>query len=329
MENIKVLIVEDEKIVGMYIRDSLESEGYEVIGVLPSGERVIELITNFNPDIVLMDIILKGNIDGIETTELIQKRYNIPVIYITAHTDKSTINRAKMTEPYGYLVKPFNEKELIITIQMALHKHKMYRERYKNKFSSRKPTDKRKEQILDVSLQIISTDGIQKLTIKNITNEMQLTDSAIYKHFKSKSEIIDGLIEKVKNSYEKIHSKITNPDKSSEEKLKALILELGKQYLQNNPLINILFSEKTSKSNNELSNFLQEIKDKNQKLIYDIINTGQEKGEFSDEIEPNYLTSLIYGTVSNIITKWNNIEEFDLKTEIINLEKAIFKLIKS
>lgn len=331
MENIKVLIVEDEKIVGLYIRDSLESEGFEVIDVLPSGEKVIELITKSDPDIVLMDIILKGSIDGIETTELIQKKYNIPVIYITAHTDKATINRAKVTEPYGYLVKPFNEKELVIAIQMALYKHKRHKERYKNKFSSRKPTDKRKEEILEVSLKIIATEGVQKLTIKNITNKMQLTDSAIYKHFKSKNEIVKELEEIIKDSYEKIYNKIVNNNSSPEEKLRKLIFELGKQYLQNNPLINLLFSEKNTKTtNNELNNFIKNIKNENYKLIYSIIDEGQKNGEFSDEIDSDYLTSLIFGTVSNIITKWNeNIEDFDLRKEITNLEKAILKLLKN
>src|SRR5437868_6397247 len=100
-----ILIVEDSFIVAFHLQKTLESEGYTVVGTEASGESALELLEKKKPDLVLMDIMLSGKLDGIETTRIIRSRYNLPVIYITALTDKETIQRAKITEPYGYLTK--------------------------------------------------------------------------------------------------------------------------------------------------------------------------------------------------------------------------------
>ena len=131
MANEKILIVEDEGIVILHIRKALESLGYIVADIVSSGEEAIIKATEIRPDLVLMDIVLKGAIDGIEAADKIRAILSIPVIYLTAHADEGTLQRAKVTEPFGYIVKPFRERDLQIAIEFALYKHKMEFERIK------------------------------------------------------------------------------------------------------------------------------------------------------------------------------------------------------
>lgn len=109
--------------VALHIKKSLEFEGYRVIASLKSGEEAVRFVEEEGvPDLVLMDIMLDGEMDGVEAAGKIREKFNLPIIYLTALTDKKTIERAKITEPFGYVMKPFNEKELHTTIEMALHK---------------------------------------------------------------------------------------------------------------------------------------------------------------------------------------------------------------
>ncbi len=128
MPKAKIFIVEDETIVAMGLKKTLKSLGYEVPGTAMSGESALQKIDKCRPDLVMMDIQLKGNMDGIQTAEEVQRRYNIPVIYLTAFADPETLKRAKLTTPFGYLVKPFQVRELKITLQMALYRGKMERQ---------------------------------------------------------------------------------------------------------------------------------------------------------------------------------------------------------
>ncbi|MGB9978138.1 methanogen output domain 1-containing protein [Methanobacterium sp.] len=125
----KVLIVEDERILAIGMKRKLENVGYTVIGIACSGEEAIENAKETNPDLILMDIVLKGEMDGIEAAQQIINLYNIPVIYLTAYADEEILERAMVTEPYGYLLKPFNINELKANIKMALYKHKLETER--------------------------------------------------------------------------------------------------------------------------------------------------------------------------------------------------------
>lgn len=125
MSKAKILIVEDEHIVAMDIQNRLENNGYQVAGHTDRGEKAVELAEELRPDLILMDISLKGEVDGIEAATWIRKRDNIPVIFLTAFADQSTTDRARLAEPYGFLLKPYEEREVIITIEMALYKHHM------------------------------------------------------------------------------------------------------------------------------------------------------------------------------------------------------------
>lgn len=123
MAKVKILIVEDESIVAKDIQNSLKKLGYHISAVVNSGDKAINEVEENRPDIVLMDIMLKGKITGIEAAKEIKDRFSLPVIFLTAYADDNTLNKAKITEPYGYIIKPFKEKELQTTIEMALYKY--------------------------------------------------------------------------------------------------------------------------------------------------------------------------------------------------------------
>jgi len=124
MSKIKVFVVEDESIVSKDIQNSLTKLGYEVVGSAATGENAIEGIQDSSPDIVLMDIMLKGEMNGIETSEIVRNDFTIPVIFLTAYADEDTLQKAKVTEPYGYILKPFKEIDLHTSIVMAIYKYK-------------------------------------------------------------------------------------------------------------------------------------------------------------------------------------------------------------
>ncbi|TVR33177.1 MAG: response regulator [Spirochaetaceae bacterium] len=124
----RILVVEDEHIVALDIKMHLQKYGYEVPATYPSGEEALAHIEEIDPVLVLMDIRLQGQLDGLETAELIKERYNIPVILLTAYADDQTIERAKASQPFAYLIKPFEERELRTAIVLALFRHQMEQE---------------------------------------------------------------------------------------------------------------------------------------------------------------------------------------------------------
>jgi diguanylate cyclase (GGDEF)-like protein/PAS domain S-box-containing protein len=124
MSKAQILVVEDERIVASDIEKRLKKLGYNVLELVTSGEEAVEKAKNILPDLVLMDIVLKGGMDGISAADTIHTLLNIPVIFLTAYADPDTLSRAKKSEPYGYLIKPFEERELIAVIEIALERHR-------------------------------------------------------------------------------------------------------------------------------------------------------------------------------------------------------------
>jgi PAS domain S-box-containing protein len=121
----KILIVEDEVIISENIKNTLTKKNYEVIGTPVSGAEAIEFVKKYHPDLILMDIMLKGDMDGIKVAESITAEFDIPIIYLTAFADDTTLKRARITEPYGYILKPFEERELYSNIEIAMYKHEI------------------------------------------------------------------------------------------------------------------------------------------------------------------------------------------------------------
>lgn len=123
-----ILVVEDESIVSKDIQMSLKKLGYNVVGAANTGEKAVDLANELKPNLVLMDIMLKGEMTGIDAAAIIKETLNIPVVFLTAYADESTLNKAKVTEPYGYIIKPFKEVDIHTSIEMALYKHEKVNE---------------------------------------------------------------------------------------------------------------------------------------------------------------------------------------------------------
>jgi two-component system response regulator AtoC len=160
----RIMIVEDERITAEDIHDILTHLGYAVTALVSSGADAIREAERTKPDLVLMDIRIKGEMDGIEAAREIRERFDIPVVYLTAHADRETLDRAKLAEPLGYLIKPFQEPELLASIEMALHKQKADQ------------IAKHKGEILSATLQsigeaVISTDMDGLITLMNLPAE--------------------------------------------------------------------------------------------------------------------------------------------------------------
>ena len=127
----KILVVEDEWIIANDIKDALAEMGYRVTTIAASGDDALASVEEERPDLILMDIVLKGKMNGIETARAIRARHDIPVIYLTAYDNQFLVNQAKQTDSFGYLLKPFKNRELHIAIDMALHKKEQERQRAK------------------------------------------------------------------------------------------------------------------------------------------------------------------------------------------------------
>ncbi|ETA68099.1 MAG: two-component system, response regulator PdtaR [Methanolobus sp.] len=124
-KDIKILVVEDESIIALNIKKKLKSFGYTVPALATTGEEAIKMAEITFPDLILMDVRLKGEMDGIRTAEEIRKDFDIPIVYLTAYSDDEILEKAKKTKPYGYIVKPFKANDLRSNIEMALYRHEM------------------------------------------------------------------------------------------------------------------------------------------------------------------------------------------------------------
>lgn len=162
----KILIVEDEILVATDIEESLESLGYTVHGIADTGLKAIKSVENELPDLVLMDINLKGEMTGIEAAKTIIQKHDVPIIYLTANADIDTVNKAKVALPYGYIIKPFTDKDLQTNIEIAIFKFsndvklKMESEQFNTFFDLK---DHAKNQII-----VHAAQGLEKINIDDV-----------------------------------------------------------------------------------------------------------------------------------------------------------------
>ncbi|WP_017652669.1 hybrid sensor histidine kinase/response regulator [Fortiea contorta] len=164
MVQVRVLVVEDEVIVARTIASQLNQLGYIVTGTASSGQTAINKASETKPEVVLMDIILKGEMDGITAASYIREYLDIPVIYLTAYGDDNTLERAKITQPFGYIVKPFTIKDLQIAIEIAILKHRLERELRENR-------DQLETLLNSISDAVIATDERGIVTFMNPASE--------------------------------------------------------------------------------------------------------------------------------------------------------------
>ncbi|MFQ3620017.1 MAG: EAL domain-containing protein [Spirochaetales bacterium] len=171
MSNRRILIVEDEKIIALDLKRRLLEFGYEVLGILAYGEEVLEVAQREKPSLILMDIMLKGEVDGIQAATEIRRNLDIPVVFLTSYSDTETLERAKVAEPFAYILKPFKERELLTTIEIVLYKHSVEQKLHEQ------------EQWLSAILRSIG-DGIVATDIKNHISFINLT-AALLTGFKA------------------------------------------------------------------------------------------------------------------------------------------------
>lgn len=178
MEKLNIFIVEDESIVAKDIQNSLIKLGYNVVGIANNGKDAIEKILELKPDLLLMDIMIKGDLTGIDVSEKIKEKLNVPIIFLTAYADEGTLAKAKITEPYGYILKPFKEVDLHSTIEMAYYKHQKDSELQKERDFLYSLVESKEESNKDI-LFVKANSRLVKVLLKDIYYVEALKDYVI------------------------------------------------------------------------------------------------------------------------------------------------------
>ncbi|HOV14968.1 MAG TPA: response regulator, partial [Spirochaetota bacterium] len=173
MDSTKIMIVEDEFIIAEDIKDVLTKLGYKISAIAFSGEQALKELEVQLPDLVLMDVMLRGDLDGIDTANQIIQKYKLPVIFLTANTDQATLQRVKSSEAYGYILKPFEQKELYTNIELALYKSRTEKEIIKKHETLQMIAD------FDETISHLSLNDIVANTFKFIRDRMQIIHSTI------------------------------------------------------------------------------------------------------------------------------------------------------
>lgn len=179
----QILIAEDEIILARTISLTIENLGYQVAGIADSGEEAIQIVSEVQPDLVLMDIVLNGELSGIEAAEQIRDRFDIPVIYLTAYGDQDTVNKATQTDPFGYIIKPIEPDELSATIKISLRKHDLLKSLNQAKIEAEENQQSKSQMV-----SMVSHEGRNSLTaIKTSSDIMEryserLSDAKKQKH---------------------------------------------------------------------------------------------------------------------------------------------------
>jgi CheY-like chemotaxis protein len=198
MSKLKILIVEDEILVATDIEESLLGLGYDVLNAVATGKAALREVEKNLPDVILMDIMLKGDLNGIETANFIRQKHDVPIIYLTANADVSTINKAKISLPYGYIIKPFTDKDLQTNIEIARFKFendmkiKMESDQFNQFFGMGK--DKKDHVIVQ------GKNGLERVRPDDVYF-IEGTESGSILHFMDEEIITEKTLDKIKDLF--------------------------------------------------------------------------------------------------------------------------------
>ncbi|RHX92901.1 histidine kinase dimerization/phosphoacceptor domain -containing protein [Leptospira stimsonii] len=332
----KILVVEDEIIVAVNLGQKLKKLGYELVGITSSGEEAIQKAEENHPDLVLMDINIEGNLDGIETAEVLRNRFHTPVIYLTAYADENTLDRAKKTQPLGYIVKPFESDQLRSSIEVAL---------YKNEIEQRsKQTEEKLKGALDqLGAGIVTTDENGFLLFMNPAAE-KLTGCKYEEnlgkpiqdvlHFKNRTgDAVENLVEEV------IHSRLPKENGNLILVSKSGILQ--EVLLQSSPILgteekltgtfNILRTKEQNSTAGEKDTYLKEIHHRiknNLTIISSIfsLRSGQTNGESNEVLRESQNRLRAVALLHEILYESKDLSSISFELYVKKLTDALFEI---
>jgi len=179
MSDVRVLIVEDEVLIAQDIADSLAAIDYQVAGIAYTSERALDLLKSSHPDIVLLDIQIKGDQNGIDLANIIRRDYQIPFVFLTSFADKTTVEEAKKTVPYGYVIKPFSDRELFTSLELAVYRYTL---EHRQTIPSRQKINERTIQDLTQKEYEVLEDLCQGLTNKQLSEKHFISLNTVKTH---------------------------------------------------------------------------------------------------------------------------------------------------
>lgn len=205
MSNIRILIIEDEAIIAQDIESQIEELGYDSAGIIHNGDKAVDYLSFHTPDLVLCDINIKGTLDGIDVANAVRAKKKIPFVFLTSMTDRGTIEKAKSALPYGYIVKPFDKRDLLTNIEMALFKFsqeidvlKLTREKV-NALATTPLTDQEFKILNEIINGLSNQQIIEKLYISINTLKYHMKNLLTKMDVKNRAEVLQKLLESIIN----------------------------------------------------------------------------------------------------------------------------------
>ena len=214
----KIIVVDDEVVIALGLQERLTTMGYEVIDIAHTGEEAVEKARNLRPDLMLLDIMIPGKLDGIQVAETVKSELDIPVIFITAFSEDQIIDRAKQAEPYGYIIKPFQDRELKAAIEVALYKKEMEQRLCEAEVHLQKAHDELERRVEERTREL----EVQKNSLEEINTAMKVL---LKKREDDKTEIEDNILSNVKTLIEPYVNKLKRSSLPQGQKTLINILE--------------------------------------------------------------------------------------------------------